>query len=123
MIRGGVSPRLEPRISLTFLDAADNPFVLDVEIDTAFAGFVALPPDIITVLGPLYVGDYPVQLADGTLANHPCYFVRVEWQGAVRTVRAYEMGTNPLVGINFLWGHRLSIDVVVGGAVTVEPLP
>lgn len=122
MIRGAVGPRLDPRIALTFLDAADSPLVLDVEIDTAFGGFIALPPDVIAVLSPVYLGPLPVALADGSQAQFPCYLARVEWQGSVRTVRAYEMGTNPLVGINFLWGHRLTIDVVVGGIVTVEPL-
>jgi len=123
MSRGAVSPRLEPRISLTFFDAADSPLLLDVEIDTAFAGFISLPPDLVVLLGLLHIGKFPVELADGSQIQYSCYFARVEWQGNVRTVRAYEMGTNPLVGINFLWGHRLTIDVVVGGDVTVEPLP
>lgn len=123
MIRGGVSARLEPRIALTFLDAADSPLVLDVEIDTAFAGLLALPPDLIVHLALPYAGSYRVALADGSQQSRPCYFARVEWQRAIRTVRAYEMGTNPLVGINFLWNHRLTIDVKVGGDVTVEPLP
>jgi predicted aspartyl protease len=122
MIRGAVSQRLEPRISLTFLDAADTPLHLDVEIDTAFAGFIALPPDVIAHLGLPPAGVFAITLADGRPVNTSCYFARVEWQGSIRTVRAYEMGTNPLLGINFLWGHRLTIDVKVGGDVTVEPL-
>lgn len=123
MIRGGVSARLEPRIALTFLDSADSPLVLDVEIDTAFAGFIALPTDVIALLGLPFFSNFQVALADGSQSYYPCFLARVEWQGSVRTVRAYEMRTNPLVGINFLWGHRLTIDVVVGGDVTIEPLP
>lgn len=95
MIRGRVSPRLEPRISLTFLDVVDNPLLLDVEIDTAFAGFVALPPDVIAHLSLLYIGEYPVELADGSQTVYPCYFARVEWQGSVRTVRAMRWGPVP----------------------------
>lgn len=51
--------------------------------------------------------------------------MRRGWSGRERfgATRAVEMVTNPLVGINFLWGHRLIIDIVVGGDVTVEPIP
>ena len=62
-------------------------------------------------------------LADGSTITQEYYEARVEWQGNIRTVRAVEMGTEPLVGINFLWGHRVTVDVVVGGDVTIEPLP
>jgi predicted aspartyl protease len=123
MTRGAVGTRLDPRIRLEFLDMADVVYSSDVEIDTAFAGFVSLPTDLITLLGLQFAAEYSVELADGTIVNKNCYFARVNWQGIVRTVRAYEMGTNPLVGINFLWGHRLTIDVKVGGDVIVEPLP
>ena len=78
---------------------------------------------MITHLGLPFFGNFQVALADGRQSYYPCYLARVEWQGVIRTVRAYEMGTNPLVGINFLWGHRLTIDVVVGGDVTIAPLP
>ncbi|HEX3151361.1 MAG TPA: hypothetical protein VHR66_25000 [Gemmataceae bacterium] len=123
MIRGGVSAQLEPRIALEFLDAVDNALLLDVEIDTAFAGFIALPSDVIAHLNLPFLNDTLVELADGSKFNRPCYLARVNWNGNVRTVRALEMGTNPLIGINFFWGHRLTIDVLVGGDVTVEPLP
>jgi predicted aspartyl protease len=123
MIRGAVGARLEPRFTLTFLDSADNPLLLDVEIDTGFAGLMALPTDLITHLALPFVGDFPVELADGSSTTRPCYQARVEWKGTVRSIRAMDMGTTPLVGVNFLWGHRVKIDVVVGGDVTVEPLP
>ena len=123
MIRGAVGPRLEPTFCLTFLDPADNPLPLDVEIDTGFAGLIALPSDIIARLALPFVATLPVELADGTHVMRPYYQARVEWQQAIRTVRAIEMGSEPLVGINFLWSQRVLIDVVVGGDVTITPIP
>jgi predicted aspartyl protease len=123
MIRGAVGVHLEARFSLTFLDAADNPLLLDVEIDTGFGGLIALPPDVIAHLALPFIANYDVELADGSKITRPNYEARVEWQGTVRTVRAIEMGTVPLVGINFFWGHRITIDVRIGGDVTITPIP
>jgi len=123
MILGGVGPRLEPRIPLTFLDSADSPLTIDAAIDTGFAGFLALPSSLIAHLNLPHMGDYPIELADGNQILCPCYEARVQWFGTVRTVRAYELGLNLIVGINFLWRLRLSIDVHVGGPVTIEPIP
>jgi len=123
MINGGVGPRLDPRIPLTFLDSAGSPLIIDATIDTGFAGFLAMSRSLIAHLTLSYMGDYPLELADGTEVLCPCYEARVEWFGKVRTVRAYELGPDLLVGINFLWGKRLKIDVIVGGIVTVEPIP
>ena len=78
MIRGAVGAHLEPRFSLTFLDPADNPLLLDVEIDTGFAGLIALPQDVITHLALPRVGIFPVELADGTHVYRPSYQARVE---------------------------------------------
>jgi clan AA aspartic protease len=123
VIRGGVGPRLEPRFTLVFLDAVDAPLSLDVSIDSGFAGLIALPTAVIIHLGLPFLFDAPVELAGGSRVSRPCYEARVQWGGQIRTVRALELGDEPLIGINFLWGHRLTIDVVVGGDVTVEPLP
>jgi predicted aspartyl protease len=123
MIRGAVGPSLESRITLTLLDAADSPVTLGLVIDSAFSGFLALPTAVVTHLVLPSLGRHDVVLADGSTITRNNYEARVEWQGTIRTVRAVEMGTEPLVGINFLWGHRLTIDVVVGGDVTIEPLP
>lgn len=123
MIRGGVNPRLEPQFTITLLDPADNPFPLVVVLDTGFAGLLALPPAVTTHLALPVLGNMPIELADGSTVYRPWYEAGVEWQGGVRTVRAVEMATIPLVGINFLWGHRVTIDVVVGGDVTIQPIP
>jgi len=122
-MRGGVGPNLEARFTAALLDDADAPLAIDLAIDTGFAGFLALPPAVITQLNLPSLGDIDVELADGTISPRPCYLARIEWLGTIRMVRAFELGNQALVGINFLWHHRLTIDVVVGRDVTIEPLP
>jgi clan AA aspartic protease len=106
-----------------FLDAADSPLAIDLSIDTGFAGFLALPRALIVQLNLPLLAEIDLELADGSLIARPCYEARVIWQGQVRAVRAFDLGREAIVGINFLWGHRLTIDIKVGGDVTVDPLP
>ena len=73
IIRGGVGPMLEPRISVTLLDITDYPLVLDVTIDTGFTGFLALPSSIITQLCLPSMSKVPIELADGSTVNRMYY--------------------------------------------------
>jgi clan AA aspartic protease len=120
---GTMGPNLDPRVTLNLLDLLDNPVALSFIIYTAFSGFLALPPSVIAHLGLPRLGDHQVVLADGSTIKRTYYEARVEWNGRVRTCRAAELDTDPLVGINFFWGHRITMDVVVGGPVTIEPIP
>ncbi len=123
MIRGTIGPALEPRITLNLLDAFDNPVTLGMIIDTAFSGFLVLPPAVITHLGLPSLGAQQIVMVDGSTITRANFEARVEWNGIIRTVRAVEMDGDPLIGINFLWRQRITLDVVVGGPVTVEPIP
>jgi len=93
---------LEPKISVTLLDVTDNPIVLDVTIDTAFTGFLALPTFIITQLCLPSVSKVPIELADGSTVDRMYYDARIEWRGVVRSVRAVEMETTPVIGTQLL---------------------
>jgi len=119
VIRGAVGRRLEPRFTAVLLDAADSPLA----IDTGFAGFLALLKAVIEQLSLPLLANMELELADGSVVEKPCYEARLTWGGHVRTVRAFELARDALVEILFLWGHRLIINIKVGGDVTVEPLP
>jgi len=123
MIIGRVSATLEPKISLMILDSTDSPLLLDVLIDTGFTGFLALRSDLVEHLGLQRIAKVPVELADGSEVSLHYHFVRIEWRGVVRTVRAIEMDTDPVIGTQLLWGNQLTIDMIVDGVVTVTPLP
>lgn len=49
------------------------------------------------------------------------YAASVLWLGEQRSVRVFEMGDKPLVGMRMLAGSRVTMDVIDGGPVTIEP--
>ena len=65
----------------------------------------------------------PVILADGSVANSQTYVGTVDWHGEARRVRVHEVDGRPLIGMSLLRGSRLTVDVMEGGAVAIEPLP
>ena len=61
-------------------------------------------------------------LADGSIQMHDFYSVAVDWHGQQQTVLTYGTGDKPLIGMRLLTGNRVTLDVVEGGPVTIEPL-
>ena len=123
MIIGRVSTTLEPKISLKILDSAGSPILLNVMIDTGFTGFLALPSNLVEHLCLPWIAKVPVELADGSEVSLHYYYAQIEWRGVIRTVRAIEMNSDPIIGTQLLWGHHLTIDMIVDGEVTVTPHP
>jgi predicted aspartyl protease len=123
MIRGAVNALLDPSVTLSLLDIADSPLRLDAAIDSGFSGFLALPTAVLVTLGHPAVAGGVIQMADGSWVPGNYYYVRLEWDGSVRTVQAIEIAGNALLGMKFLWGYRVTFDAVVGGEVTISPIP
>ena len=91
-------------------------------IDTGFNGSSILPPDSGRLVGRSS-GKLcrRSSLADGELHLWIATNATVVWDGQPREVFAYAMGVDPLVR----WrssGHRLTIDAVDGGSVTIGPI-
>ena len=51
-----------------------------------------------------------------------CYWVTLLWEGQPRRMVAVAADDRPLVGMPLLSGSRVTLDVVDGGPVTIEPL-
>jgi predicted aspartyl protease len=62
-------------------------------------------------------------LVDGSEDLFPTYKATVEWNGTPRDIEVDAADSDPLVGMALLAGHELHIQVVAGGAVTVEAMP
>ena len=44
------------------------------------------------------------------------------WQGRRRNVEVLQLDSEPRLGMELLWNHRITVDAVGNGAVTVAPL-
>ena len=123
MIQGAINARFEPALTLTLLDQADNPLLIDASIDTGFSGFVALPPALVVHLALPTAGPGNLTLAGGLVVRRDYYHLRLEWDGFVHTVFAVELDGEPLIGMSLLRNYRVEFDAIVGGDVTVTPSP
>lgn len=93
------------------------------QIDTGYTGFLTLPPETIQELRLPRRGNSLVELAEGSQQRLDQYAARVDWHGQGRVVPALEMPGEPLLGMAMLWGSRLTVDAMEGGAVSIEEIP
>ena len=62
-------------------------------------------------------------LADGSVVRLSYFRATVLWEGKPRKIMVLDADGGPLVGMSLLYGSRVTLDVVDGGPVTIEPLP
>ena len=122
MIEGAVSGNSEAIIRLTLRAATGATQEIDAIIDTGFTGDLTLPPALIRRLNLPWKGRGQALLADGGMHTFDEYVGTASWNGQSLTVEVSSADTNPLVGMGLLRGHRLSMDVIENGAVTIEAL-
>jgi len=123
MISGKVSLGLVPNLDIQVLDSLSRAISIQTSIDTGFNGELTLTSTQIAQLGLIRTGDVIVQLADGSFSKHKYYSAQVSWAGTIGDVQVILVESTPLVGLRLLSGYRLIIDVIGGGAVSVEPIP
>lgn len=90
-------------------------------VDTGFNGFLTLPSALVTELALPFVTRGWATLADGSLVSFDTYEVSVMWEGQPREVPVDAADTTPLVGMQLLDDHDLSIQVRKGGRVLIQP--
>ena len=122
MTIGSVTATRKPMAPLTILDANGHRHTIQVTVDTGFTGELLLPEQYTRRFG-LAAADYrDGRPATGEVIRIPAGAATVIWQGHQRLTQFLEMGVAPLLGMQFLWNHRITIDAVTNGAVTVTPL-
>lgn len=121
MSNGTVRGR-EAFVQMLIVDRARNEQPVLAVLDTGFTGYLALPHSLIGQLGLFSEGEGRITLADGSVQMHDIYRTAVVWHGERQTIPIMAMGDKPLIGMRLLTGSRVTLDVVDGGAVTIEPL-
>ena len=123
MIVGSVDARRGPMIRLGLSGPTGRSEEILAVVDTGFSAAISLPPTLVEWLTLEKRQSSRVRLADGEIHLFDRYLVRVVWDGRPRDVLAFAMGDDILVGMALLEGHRLTIDAVDGGPVTIGPIP
>ncbi|MBM4258375.1 MAG: hypothetical protein FJ147_21065 [Deltaproteobacteria bacterium] len=77
----------------------------------------------IAKLGFPYQGLIDAQLGNGSAAEFDMCAGAVLWEGQLRHGIVLAVDGSPLLGMAHLRGSRVCLEVIDGGAVTIEPLP
>ncbi len=124
MIAGGlVNARHEAVVRLRLRGPSGAESELSAIVDTAFSGWIALPPDTAADLGLPKRTTGNARMGDGSPRGFDVFAAEVWWSDRWTTVSAAAIGREPLVGMRLLANHRVTIDVISGGVVTIVPLP
>lgn len=122
MITGRINEQLEAIVSLRVLSGKAERSV-DAVIDTGFNGFLTLPRGVIRDLGLEFESAVPAELADGSLVTFRRFVAAIKWNESGdenREVLVLEAEGAALAGMSLLEWHRLTMDVVEGGSVTIQ---
>ena len=122
MILGTVNARLEALLPLHVIGPTGIDGVVNAVIDTGFTGELVLSTTTIAALGLTLRSGGTALLADGTLRNFDTYNAEIQWSGSPRRVVVSAIGTEALVGMTLLAGHKLNMEIEDGGVVEVWPL-
>ena len=121
MTGGRVTSARQPLLPLAILDGGGEWQTLPFVLDTGFTGFIAVPERYSRQLGLTFR-----RLVDVSSATEQSVMVAsghalIIWFGRRRAVRAIQAGTHPLIGMSLLWHHRIAINAITNGAVTMTP--
>lgn len=122
MITGTVNSYHEATIRLPLQAADGREQDVEVILDTGFSGSLTLPPSLIATLGLSFRSRGSAILADGSEAHFDIHAATVIWDDTPRSILVEAADTDPLVGMNLLYGHSINIQAVDGGQVTIRRL-
>lgn len=120
--RGTVNARLEAVLRLSVRGPVGNQVEIDCIVDTGFTSHLTLPDTVVESLRLVRRSGGTAVLADGTSRRFDLYAAEVEWGGSWQRVIVSALGSEALIGMRFLAGQELKIEVVPGGAVVVGGL-
>ena len=91
-------------------------------IDTGFNGYLTLPKATVNSPALQPAGNRIAALGDGNTVILEVYLAAVIWNDQEREVLALQAEGSALVGMSLLYGNRVTITVLDGGDITIEPI-
>ena len=96
---------------------------IEAIVDTGFNESLTLPTGVIERLGLPPDGPRDAFLANGDPVTLNGWRGTILWQGRRNSILILQADGEPLLGMRLLYGHRVSVDVLEGGEVTIDELP
>jgi predicted aspartyl protease len=123
-MKGTVNAALEIMIPVELEDASGQRHIIPMHLDTAYNGFVTLPPPQIAALRLPWEERIVSAIADGSSYVIDVYSATLIWNGQPYYAKVDAIDHPvPLIGTALLERHRLNIEMIPGGTVTIDPLP
>ena len=130
MIRGKVHSKEDaltgaPLVVVSVASVVEPAQSLDVEalLDTGFTAYLTLPSKTISELGLPRLGTRSARLANGEIEEFEVYVGLIFWNGRGRNLPIMVSDSEPLLGMAFLWGKRITIEAWENGDVVIEEVP
>ncbi len=123
MIIGRITVNREVIVELEVVSSSHENENVEAVIDTGFNGYLILPIDLVNHLELQPAGNRRATLGDGTTVVLEVFLAKVIWHGREREVLVLQAEGGPLIGMSLLYGNRVTLTIVNGGDVTIEPLP
>ena len=123
MIHGAVTAGREPVVRLRVRGPAGAEVDVDLVVDTGYTGALVLPAAVIAALGLPWRSGGATVLADGSTHQTDYYEAELEWGSGWVADLAMSVGSEALLGMRLLAGHRLVVEGTPGGAVEIAPWP
>jgi predicted aspartyl protease len=105
---------------LLFLDSEEQTTEEEAVLDTGFTDFLTLPLVLIATLRLTFRESVEFVLGDSSPVQFYTYVATVLWDGETKNILVLASEGGPLVGMSMLYGYRVTLDVLDGGAVTIE---
>ncbi len=122
MTSGRVTATRKPLVPVTILDNQNNPHTVQFVCDSGFTGQLLMPKRFMDRLGLTASEWIDARPATGDFVKIPYAEAAVVWQGIQRQAQILQLESEPLLGMEFLWNHRITIDAVPNGPVTITPI-
>ncbi len=120
---GGISgdiASLSPRVPIVVAGSNGTKKSFNALLDTGFDGVVSISREESEELGIRRLGEHRSVLADGTVRIAPIFAGRVLFVGEWRDVPITTSGDVALIGMQLIYGSRLTLDVFLDGDVDSE---
>lgn len=122
MIVGAMNTQREAIVRLVVLGPGGRETQIEAVLDTGYTGSLTLPAAVVSALDLPFRGRGSVVLGDGSESEFDIHEAIVTWAGERRLTAIDVAETDPLLGIGLLLGKELTVQVIAGGAVTLQKL-